>query len=80
MTGEDCRYDSRVIDTSRTVGPPVTLLDDSLSQRTDALSLQLETDARDAQGCSPGSAYRADGTLGNTGSTYSIPVSMSRHS
>ena len=67
MTGEDCRSDSGVTDTSRTAGPRVTLLADSLSQCTDALALRLETDARDARDCSPGGAYRADGTLGNTG-------------
>jgi len=33
----------------------------------DALALQLETDARDGRDWSPVSAYRADGTLGNTG-------------
>jgi len=69
MTGGDCRYDSGVTDTSRTVGPTVTLLNGNLSQRTDALALQLETDARDARDCSPGSAYRAHGTLGNTANT-----------
>ena len=47
-------------------GPTVTLLDGSLSQRTDALALQLETDARDGRDWSPVGAYRADGTLGNT--------------
>ena len=47
------------------LGLTVTLLDCSLSQRTDALALQLQTDARDARECSPGGAYRADLTLGN---------------
>ena len=64
MVGEDCRYDSEVTDPSRTVGPTVSLC--RLSQRTDALALQLETDTRDARDCGPGGAYRADGILENT--------------
>ena len=43
----------------------MTILDGSLSQRTDILALQLETDAR-YWDCGPGGAYRADRTLGNT--------------
>jgi len=73
MTGEDCRYDSGVTDTSKTAGPYSHLLDNSLSQRTDALALQLETDARD---CSPGGAYRADGALGNTGSYTNLTYEL----
>ena len=48
------------------LGPTITLLDGSLSQRTDALALKLETDSRDARGWSPVGAHRADGTLWNT--------------
>jgi len=44
----------------------VTLLDNSLSQRTDVLAEQFETDASDALDWSPAGTYRASGTLGNT--------------
>jgi len=73
MAGEDRRRRVRTAGTVRELaiyqglkGPTVTFLDGSLSQRTDAHALQLETHARDARDCSPGDTYRVDGTLGNT--------------
>jgi len=48
-------------------GPTVPHLHNSSCQRIDSLALQLETGAENALDCSPGSAYRADGMLENTG-------------
>jgi len=47
-------------------GPAVTLLDGSLSKRTDALALQLEAHALSARDRSLVGAYRAAVTLGMT--------------
>jgi len=44
----------------------ITLSDGSLSQRTDAFALQLETHARDAPEWSLVGTSRADGALGKT--------------
>jgi len=50
----------------RLLRPTITLLAGSLPQWTDTLALQRETHTRDARGCSPGGACRADGALRNT--------------
>jgi len=47
--------------------PTISLLDGSLSQWTGALALLFEKKSINSRECSPGGAFRADGTLGNTG-------------
>jgi len=61
MAGGGCGYRSGVTDPWR---PTVTLLDRSLSQRTDAVALQLETDTPDARAAVLAVPTRLAGRLG----------------